>query len=136
MNHCFMYHGAFERNFGKMKAGATTFEGSDGSSHPIPAWPSGADGVCIGYMEKAGKKFMATRVVHGSVDVVLGEGLVLDVARHMGHGKRFGAAPTLVDDDGIMITLLEDIMKKNPAQGAALMPIRAKLKAPEKKAKK
>ena len=128
-----MYHGGFERNFGKLKAGAATFEGTDGSAHAIPEWPKGADGVCIGYMEKAGKKFMAVRVVHGKTDVVLQDGVILDVARHMGHGKRFGAKPTLVEDDGIMITLLEDIMKKNPTQGATLMPIRSKLKLPEKK---
>ena len=133
MNHCFMYHGGYERNFGKLKPGATTFEGTDGSAHPIPPWPKGADGVCIGYMEKAGKKFMAVRVVHGSTDVVLGDGLVIDPGQHMGHGKRFGAAPTLVDDDGVMITLLEDIMKKNPGTADKLMPIRQKLKAPAKK---
>lgn len=132
MNHCFMYHGGFERNFPKLKPGATTFEGTDGSAHQIPAWPSGADGVCIGYMEKAGKKFMAVRVVQGSTDVVLPDALVIDAGRHMGHGKRFGAAPTLVDDDGIMITLLEDIMKKNPGTANVLLPIRQKLKAPEK----
>ena len=133
MNHCFMYHGAFERNFANRKPGATTFEGSDGAQHQIPAWPPGADGVCIGYMEKPGKKFFAVRVVHGKNDIVLKEEQVLDAARHMGHGKRFGAAPTLVDDDGIMITLLEDIMRKNPSQGDALMPIRKLLKTPEKK---
>jgi hypothetical protein len=59
--------------------------------------------------------------------------MILDGARHMGHGKRFGAAPTLVDDDGVIITLLEDIMKKNPGTANALMPIRMKLKAPPKK---
>lgn len=133
MNHCFMYHGGYERNFAKLKPGATTFEGTDGASHPIPPWPNGADGVCIGYMEKAGKKFMAVRVAHGGTDVILADGLALDPGRHMGHGKRFGAAPTLVDDDGIMITLLEDIMKKNPGTANQLLPIRQKLKAPEKK---
>lgn len=128
-----MYHGGYERNFPKLKAGATSFEGTDGATHQIPAWPAGADGVCIGYMEKAGKKFMAVRVVKGSTDVVLADGLAIDSARHMGHGKRFGAAPTLVDDDGLMITLLEDIMKKNPGTATALMPIRTSLKPKEKK---
>jgi hypothetical protein len=133
MNHCFMYHGGYERNGPKLKAGSNSFEGTDGAVHQIPAWPAGADGICIGYMEKAGKKFMAVRVVMGSTDVVLPEALVIDVARHMGHGKRFGAAPTLVDDDTVMIALLEDIMKKNPGTANALMPLRQKLKAPEKK---
>lgn len=129
MNHCFMYHGGFERNFSKLKPGTSTFEGTDGVSHPIPAWPSGADGVCVGYMEKSGKKFMAVRIVHGSTDVVLPNALALDGSRHMGHGKRFGAAPTLVDDDTIMVTLLEDVIKKNPTLSGALTPIRQKLKA-------
>jgi hypothetical protein len=133
MNHCFMYHGGYERNFSRLKPGAKTFEGTDGAEHQIPAWPSGADGVCIGYMEKAGKKFMIVRVVYGSTDVVLPDAMVIDPSRHMGHGKRFGAAPTLVDDDGIMMTLLEDIMKKNPGTANALMPIRQKLKPQEKK---
>jgi hypothetical protein len=128
-----MYHGGFERNFPNLKPGVTSFEGTDGASHPIPPWPAGADGVCIGYMEKAGKKFMIVRVVHGSTDVVLPDPLVIDPARHMGHGKRFGAAPTLVDDDGIMITVLEDVMKKNPGTANALMPVRQKLKAPTTK---
>lgn len=135
MNHCFMYHGGFERNFPNFKAGTTTFDGTDGAAHKIPDWPKGADGVCIGYMEKAGKKFMAVRVVHGDIDVVLPDALVLDAARHMGHGKRFGPEPTLVDDDGVMITLLEDIMKKNPGTANALMGVRQKLKAPAKPAK-
>lgn len=133
MNHCFMYHGAYERNHANLKPGATKFVGSDGNEHQIPAWPAGADGVCVGYMEKAGKKFMAVRIVHGSTDVVLPDPLVIDQARHMGHGKRFGAAPTLVDDDGIMITFLEDVMKKNPGTASALISVRQKLKAPEKK---
>jgi hypothetical protein len=127
-----MYHGAFERNFANLKPGASTFEGSDGSSHQIPAWPAGADGVCIGYMEKTGKKFCAVRVVFKGTDIVLKDELVLDAATHMGHGKRFGAKPTLVDDDAIMVTLLEDIMKRNPTQGDALMPIRKMLKVPTK----
>ena len=127
-----MYHGGFERNFPKLAKGTTTFEGTDGAVHQIPAWPAGADGVCIGYMEKAGKKFMAVRVVRGPTDVVLADALVIDASRHMGHGKRFGAAPTLVDDDRLMIALLEDIMKKNPGTGPALLPIRHALKPVEK----
>ena len=51
----------------------------------------------------------------------------------MGHGKRFGAAPTVVEDDGVIITLLEDIMKKNPTTGDALLPVRKQLKDPPKK---
>ncbi len=136
MNHCFMYQGGFERNFLNLKPGTTTFEGTDGTAHQVPAWPAGADGVCIGYMEKAGKKFCAVRVVHGKTEVVLKDEVVLDAARHMGHGKRFDAAPTLVDDDGVVIMLLEDIIRKNAGQGDVLMPIRQLLKVPAKPLKR
>lgn len=132
MNHCYMYHGAFERNFQNLKPGATTFEGSDGAAHQIPAWPAGADGVCVGYMEKTGKKFFAVRVVMGKTDVVLQDPVQLDGARHMGHGKRFGAAPTLVDDDKIIVTFLEDAIRKNSSQGNQLMEVRKQIKAPAK----
>ena len=37
MRHCLMYHGGFERNFPNLKAGATTFQGTDGTEHPL-AW--------------------------------------------------------------------------------------------------
>ena len=36
MRHCLIYHGGFERNFPTLKAGATTFEGTDGTEHPLP----------------------------------------------------------------------------------------------------
>jgi hypothetical protein len=128
MKHALMYHGAFERNFASLKPGATSFLGSDDKEHLLPARPSEVDGVIVGYMEKAGKKFFAVRVQYDASDIVLENELVLDPARHMGHGKRFGAAPTIVDDDGIMITLLEDVIRKNPDQGEALMAIRRTLK--------
>jgi hypothetical protein len=83
-------------------------------------------------MEKTGKKFFAVRVVYGKSDVILKDPLILDGARHMGHGKRFGAAPTLVDDDKIMITLLEDVIRKNPSQGNELMEVRKHIKTPAK----
>jgi len=115
MRHCLMYQGGFERNFAKLKPGATTFEGTDGTQHPVPAIPSEVDGVCVGYMEKSGKKFAAVRVQRGKEDVVLKHELLLDPARHMGFGKRFSPEPTMLDDE-IMATLLGDIMGKNPEQ--------------------
>jgi hypothetical protein len=71
MRHCLMYHGGFERNFPKLTTGATSFEGTDGASHPLPAVPSEVNGICVWYMEKAGKKFAAVRVQQGKSDVVL-----------------------------------------------------------------
>src|ERR1700712_4633561 len=86
MRHCLMYQGGFERNFPSLKAGATTFVGTDGSAHDIQAAPSEVTGVCVGYMEKAGKKFAAVRVQHGADDVVLHSEVILDPSRHMSHG--------------------------------------------------
>jgi hypothetical protein len=124
MRHCLVYTGGFERNFPKLSAGATSFEGTDGSAHPVPAVPADVDGVCVYYMEKAGKKFAAVRVRHGSDDVVLHHELLLDPARHMGHGHRFAPEPTVVDDEA-MSTLLADIMAKNPDQRNELTAIRS-----------
>ncbi|HEX8945653.1 MAG TPA: hypothetical protein VF785_21105 [Gemmatimonadaceae bacterium] len=124
MRHCLMYQGGFERNFTKLKSGATTFEGTDGTPHSVPATPSEVDGVTVGYMEKAGKKFAAVRVMRGKDDVVLNHELRLDPARHMGFGKRFSPEPTIVDDE-MMATLLADIMAKNPEQRNELAKIRS-----------
>lgn len=124
MRHCLMYQGGFERNFAKLKPGATTFEGTDGTQHSVPPLPSGVDGVCVGYMEKAGKKFAAVRVQRGKDDVVLAHELLLDPARHMGYGKRFSPEPVILDDE-MMATLLADIMAKNPEQRNELSKVRS-----------
>lgn len=125
MRHCLLYAGGFERNFPNLKPGATTFEGSDGASHPLPSVPAVVDGVCVHYMEKAGKKFVAVRVQSGKNDIVLKNELLLDPPTHMGHGKRFGPEPTIVEDDGVMATLLADIMAKNDDQKMQLANARA-----------
>lgn len=124
MRHCLVYHGGFERNFPKLTTGTTTFEGTDGTAHPLPAVPGSVSGVRVHYMEKAGKKFAAVRVQSGNDDVVLQHELLLDPARHMGHGNRFSPEPTLVDDE-IMGVLLGDIMAKNPEQRNELAKIRS-----------
>jgi len=124
MRHCLIYHGGFERNFPKLKPGATTFQGTDGAEHAVPAKPDEVDGVCVGYMEKAGKKFAAVRVQQGTNDVVLGNELLIDPALHMGYGKRFSPEPTIIDDEA-MGALLGDIMSKNPAQRNELAKVRS-----------
>jgi hypothetical protein len=128
-----MYQGSYERNFENFKPGATHFEGADGESNPIPAWPGSADGVRIGYMEKAGKKFFIVRVQYGDADVVLRNPLVIDLARYFGYGKRLGPEPTLIEDDALIVTLLEDVLRKNPEQSNELLPVRAALKGGSKK---
>ena len=121
-----MYHGSFEANFTRMKSGATTFLGSDGSEHLIPKWPAEANGLRIGYMEKAGKKFVAVRVMDAKADVMLENEMVITPATHMGYGKRFSAEPTIIDDEPAQ-QLLKDIAKKNPNQRAALKAIRDRM---------
>ena len=121
-----MYHGGFEANFSRMKSGATTFLGSDGKEVAIPQWPSEANGLRIGYMEKAGKKFVAVRVMHGKSDVMLENEMVISPPSHMGHGKRFSPEPTLIDDEPAQ-QLLKDIAKKNPNQRAELKAIRDRM---------
>jgi hypothetical protein len=123
-----MYHGGYERNFGRFTSGSTSFEGTDGNVHAIPAWPASADGLRIGYMEKQGKKFCVVRVGYGASDVVLANDLVLDPGRHLGFGHRLGPEPTLVEDDKVALTLLEDVIKKNADAPGALLTIRDSFK--------
>ena len=123
-----MYHGGYERNFANLKPGAKTFEGTDGTVHGLPAWPKSADGLRIGYMEKAGKKFCAVRVVDDKSDVVLKNDMVLDPGTHLGFGHRFGPEPTLVEDDALALAMLEDIIKKNTDAPGELLAIRQRLK--------
>ena len=124
MRHCLLYAGGFERNFPKLQAGATTFEGTDGATHQLPEVPAGVDGVRVSYMEKAGKKFVAVRVQSGKNDIPLKTEVLLDPPTHMGYGKRFGPEPTVIDDEAMSV-LLADIMAKNPDQKMQLANARA-----------
>lgn len=133
MRHAAMYQGSYERNFENLKPGATEFEGADGQTYAIPAWPSSANGVRIGYMEKTGKKFFIVRLQYGESDVVLKDPLVIDLARYFGYGKRLGPEPTLVEDDALIVTMLEDALRKNPEQSSELLPIRAAVKGAPRK---
>jgi hypothetical protein len=126
MTHALMYHGGFEANFGRMKAGDTTFVGSDIAEKPLPDWPDEADGLRIGYKEKAGKRFVAVRVMDADADVMLEQELLIDAPTHMGYGKRFSPEPTLIEDE-VAKHLLRDIIEKNPGQGAELKAIRDRM---------
>jgi hypothetical protein len=129
MQHALMYIGGFERNFSTLTPSTNAFEGSDGQMHPYAPWPSSVDGLRVGYMEKAGKKFVAVRVADGTNDVVLKNELVLVPGQHFGFGTRLSAEPTLVTDDAAMLKLLEDITKKNVTTSEELLLMRARLKA-------
>lgn len=132
MRHAFMYHGGLERNFPSLKPGATSFEGTDGKVHELQPWPSSAY-LRFGYMEKTGKKFCIVRVGDGESDVVLKNELVIEPGRHVGFGVRFGPEPTLVEDDSVVMTLLEDLIKRNSEDPAGLLAIRERFKKVLKK---
>jgi hypothetical protein len=121
-----MYHGSYEANFSQMKSGSKTFRGSDGAERVIPDWPDEADGLRIGYMEKAGKRFVAVRVMDDKDDVMLENELLIDPPSHMGYGKRFSPEATVIEDDAAK-QLLNDIIEKNPDQGAQLKAIRDRM---------
>lgn len=124
-----MYVGGFERNFSKLTTASTSFEGSDGQQHAYPEWPASANGLRVSYMEKAGKKFVAVRVQDSEGDVVLQNEMVLVPGEHFGFGVHLSGQPTSIEDNIAMMKMLEDIIKKNMAQGDALMAIRTRFKA-------
>lgn len=126
MPHALMYHGAFESNFSRMQPGASSFLGSDGSERQIPDWPDEANGLRIGYMEKAGKRFVAVRVIDAQDDVILRNELLIDPPSHMGYGNRFSPEPTVIQDEAAK-RLLNDIIEKNPDQHAELTAIRDRM---------
>lgn len=126
MHHALMYHGGFDNNYSSLKPGATTFTGSDGSARMLGEWPVECDGLRVGYMEKAGKNFFAVRVMDDRDDIVLKHEVIIDIARHLGFGKRFSAEPTMFTDDTAK-TLLDDILTANPDQRAELMAIRERM---------
>ena len=112
MRHGYMYNGAFEKNYSALRPGTTTYTNTEGDVRPLRDWPENVDGIRVGYMEKAGKKFYAVRVQYDDHDVVLENPVHIDPMRHMGN-RRFAADPTLVSDDEASV-LLDDIIRDNP----------------------
>ena len=125
-----MYHGGFDRNYPDLRPGARTFHGSDGSERILPDWPAEAQGARIGYMEAGGKKFVAVRVLDDEADIVLRHPVLIDSTRHMGFGKRFGAEPTIIEDETAR-ALFEDVIERNPEQRAELIALRHRALHPQ-----
>src|SRR5688500_6702217 len=123
MRHALKYHGGFERNFERLQGGARSFLGTDGKEHAFGEWPDEAEGLRFGYMERAGKKFVAVTVGDDEGEIVLTTPATIEQAQHMGFGKRFGAEPTLVEDETAFV-LLRDIIARNPAQAKELQAMR------------
>lgn len=114
MRHGYMYGGSFETNHATLRPGATSFRAHDGQEHALAPWPPDVDGLRVIYMEKAGKKFFAVRLLYENYDLVLDCPVAIDPMRHMG-GRRFSAAPTIVSDDQAS-ALLDDIIRENPGE--------------------
>jgi hypothetical protein len=129
MQHALRYIGGFERNFPTLTPASTTFEGTDGQKHSYEAWPDGIDGLRIGFMEKAGKKFVAVRVADDINDVVLLNEIVLQAGDHFGFGMHLSGTPLVLDDDVATMKLLEDIIRKNVELSGELLLIRTRFKA-------
>ena len=118
MRHALVYHGSFELNYGKLEPGSSSYTATDGSMRPIEETPGTIDGVVVGYMERAAKKFTAVRVRFEDHDVVLRNPLVIDPMRHMGN-RRFSPRPVAIQDD-VASALLDDIIAANPDQQTEL----------------
>jgi hypothetical protein len=112
MRHAIMYNGAFETNYSKLQPGSTTYYATEGDERTLPDWPEKIDGVRVGYMEKAGKKFFAVRIQYDNQDIILENPVALDPLRHLGN-KRFSAGPMVVSDDEAS-ALLDDVIRENP----------------------
>lgn len=118
MLHALVYHGSFELNHDRLAPGQTTYTSTDETERPLAKVPANIDGIVIGYMERAGKKFSAVSVRFEDRDIVLQNPLVLDPMRHMGN-RRFSPRPVQIQDD-VASVLLDDIIAQNPAQQTEL----------------
>lgn len=118
MRHGYMYNGAFELNYNGLTPSKATYTSTEGEERPLPAWPDDVDGVRIGYMEKAGKKFYAVRIQYEGHDIILENPVAIDPLRHM-NARRFSADPTLVTDDEASV-MLDDVIRDNPDKQSAL----------------
>jgi len=113
-----MYQGAFEPNYPSLAPGVSTYQATDGSTRAIPPWPDGVDGLQVGYMERAGKKFVIVRLQFDEHDIVLRRPVPVDTLRHLG-GRHLSAHPTIITDD-LASQVLDDAIGMNPDQTDAL----------------
>lgn len=114
MRHALVYHGAFEHNYESLKPGARTYVASNRKPPAVSIAQPNVDGIVIGYMERAGKRFLAVRVRFEDRDVILATPVVLDRIRHLG-GRRFSPRPVEITDD-LISGLMDDILGANPGQ--------------------
>jgi hypothetical protein len=126
MRHVIRFEGGFERNFAARRAGVHEYEGDDGLRLHAAPWPTEADGVCFGFMEQRGKRFLAVRLQYGDEEIVLRHPVRLDPARHLG-GRRFSARPIPLGDEPAG-ALFADIIDLNPEQRPELTALRERVR--------
>jgi len=114
MNHALVYHGSYEVNFPSLAPGTTTYVPSSGKPLTVSIAQPTVDGLVIGYMERAGKRFVAVRVRFEDRDVILENPVVLERVRHLG-GRRFSPRPTVVTDDLVSV-IMDDVLAANPGR--------------------
>ena len=122
MRHVIRFEGGFERNFAALHAGGGDYEGDDGERHRAAPWPAEADGVCFGFMEQRGKRFLAVRLEYRGQEVVLRHPVRLDPTRHLG-GRRFSPRPIPLGDEQAG-ALFADIIDLNPELRPTLTAMR------------
>lgn len=118
MRHALVYHGAYELNYARLAPGSATYLATDRSERPLASTAPTIDGLIVGYMERAGKKFSAVRLRFEDRDIILGNPVPLDPMRHMGN-RRFSPRPVEIQDD-VASVLLDDIIAQNPEQQTEL----------------
>ena len=118
MRHALVYHGAYELNYGRLVPGASTYVATDHTQRPLASTAPAIDGLIVGYMERAGKKFSAVRLRFEDRDIILRNPVPLDPMRHMGN-RRFSPRPVEIQDD-VASVLLDDIIAQNPDQQTEL----------------
>jgi hypothetical protein len=118
MLHCLIYQGALEMNFVRLGDRSSTYIATDGLPRLVAPRPPTVDGLVIGYMERAGKKFSAVRLQFEDFDIALRTPVPLDRMRHMGN-RRFSPQPVALSDDLVSV-LLDDILAQNAIQQVEL----------------
>jgi hypothetical protein len=122
MRHVLRFEGSFERNFPALRPGTDAYLADDGTTQSALQWPTEANGLRFGFMEKHGKRFVAVRVGNAEQEVVLENPVRLDPARHLG-GRRFSATPIPIGDEPAS-ALLGDILDANVDQRTELVALR------------
>lgn len=132
MRHTIIYHGRYSLNFDRLQAckdNPSEFKGLDEENNTweIDVPSRKVNGIVFGYMEKGkvqlpdSERFFAVRVEN----IVLDNPVKLERDVHT-DGKGFGPKSSQFGDESAN-RLLNDIIKANPLQKAALMNIYSRL---------